>query len=242
MALTNRISPLLEDDNTVEMKALAQAVYDTVMEDVQEQIDHLTKASKSLDLEPRLREFEGEAALFMGKILRKELNQEKQKTLQEVQKNLSTLKNSHEAQIHSLVEGFEKRLASLKQVVESKLEEMQLSYEDRLESVREFIQALPIPQITLPAPIFQPNINLPEQQPIFNVHVPDHNPVFNVHVPEQKAPDVVVHVPKLEQSIVNVTVPEQKAPDVVVNVPHRKTKKKIEYDQYGRPVTIEEED
>lgn len=116
-------------------------------------------------------------------------------------------------------EVYNKELSLVKTEHQRQINFLKQSQKESLDRIEKLISALKIPHPEIV-------VNVPRQE----------TPHVNVNVPKQDAP--VINVPA---SIVEVNVPEQAAPVVNFNAPSRKTTKNIQYDDYGRPVKIEEE-
>lgn len=142
----------------------------------------------------------------------------------------------------------ESRQRAMHEEYKTLVERLAATNEQVLADLKEWIKALPRPEVTVNVPeLSQPSIMVaaPEvsitvpklDQPNITVNTPEVNvtmpkldqPVINVAIPELRQPTFTFEVPKLDQPIINV------------NMPVRKVKKKISYDQTGRPVEIEEE-
>ncbi len=154
----------------------------------------------------------------MGKILEskidKALGAELVKTINtHVNGRLDELHTRYEKNLSNLEESYNKRLGSIEEKHEQEISFIRKVCEQNLEQLR-----LLVTNLQLPTPSIQ--VHVPEQK----------TPNVNVSVPEQKTPEVIVNLPELKH-------------DVVVQIPQpRLVKKHIEYDGYGRPVVVQEQE
>lgn len=130
----------------------------------------------------------------------------------------------------------ELRLSDLMDQFSAKVDDLRRGYVETLATLAEVIRTLPPPVV---------NVSVPEQPtPLVNVSLPEMTPLVTVNVPELSVPQVYapvsVNLPELRPEVL-VNVPGAPAPVITVEVPQpRLVQKKIEYDGYGRPVSVEE--
>lgn len=153
----------------------------------------------------------------------------------------------------------------LKTLREEMANAINISQQNLLNAIKELVRSLPPPVFNVPK-LDQPNIhvNVPKlDHPDIHVNVPKlDQPSIHVNVPELKVPEVKVDnnitVPEIKVPDINIpeirvpdiTVPKLDTPSIQVNVPQsqvavnvpppRRFKKHITYDEYGRPIEIEE--
>lgn len=112
---------------------------------------------------------------------------------------------------------YQQKLLEMKNFYEAQMGFMVDAHSKMMSEFTAFMKSIPTPVV---------NVTTPEQSP----------PQVNINLPQQKAADVVVNVP--QQPVPNIEV---KASEVVVQqAPQRKTVKNISYDEYSRPIHIEE--
>ena len=134
------------------------------------------------------------------------------------------------------------RVDDLRKLLEDRMEALRRGYGESLTTIEQLVRTLPTPVVNVDvpgqaAPLV--TVNVPEQP----VPVVNFNPTVNVPETETRifAP-VTVNMPEVRPEV-TVTVPEQSAPVVTVKIPPaRLGRKTIEYDPYGRPVSVEEHD
>ncbi len=191
-------------------------------------LDYATKgdviaASKAVhdELRDHIKTLDTSVAITVGKALEsrldKRLEGEVHKALEaEYVKRLQSLETGYQQKVMDMQGAFEKQLLHAKSLFETKLLEAAKGFDSRVDFIqqahRQMMQEFSNFIQSLPVP--NVSVTVPEQAP----------PGITVNVPEQKAPTI-----------------EVKSPDVVVNLPPgRRTAKDISYDEYGRPVHIEE--
>lgn len=145
----------------------------------------------------------------------------------------------------AMVEAVDARLKAMEESQSARLGALEAEHRAGMERLERLILALQVPPPVV-------HVSVPEQPaPTVNVLAAETPaPVVNVLPAEVRLPAPVAHftLPELTlpAPVVNVAAPEIKglpAPVVHVNVPRKgKTVKNIEFDQYGRPVRVEEEE
>lgn len=153
----------------------------------------------------------------------KAVDAEYEKRFAELRKQM--VKNFEEVKSHLVAE-----FKSQTEQYITKTMELQGSYAAGLEYVKSLLAALPEAIV--------------KSAPVVNFHVPE-NAILVKQLPSQVVVTEKAFNLQLEQApapVVNVSVPEVR-PEVTVSVPQRRlVRKSLSYDEYGRPVQIDEQE